>query len=468
MKITFWGAAQTVTGSKHLMQTDNYSLLLDCGMFQGKRSITNQLNKSLPFSSGQVDAVILSHAHLDHCGMLPILVKEGFRGKIYCTPATAEITKYILLDAAEIQQQDAEYYNKHLKEGESPISPIYGPEDVQKVFDYFEPIPYFRKSLQWTQLNENIRFKFYDAGHILGSAVTLLEIKENGASKNLVFTGDLGRNYMPILRDPEYVEEASQILLTETTYGGRIHESIENTRQKLKAIVDQALHKKSKIIVPAFALGRTQELIYMIHGFINRKDLPSLPIYIDTPLGENITEVYSKYTEDFDEEFWNQFGNRKEAPFSFPNLTTVKSVGESKALNDKKGPMMIISASGMAEGGRVLHHLKNNLGNPDNVILLVGYQAENTLGRKLQEGQSPVKIYGQKYEVKAQIVSMDELSAHADQNDLFVYMSRINGLENLFLVHGEVPQIEAFKKIAQEFSPSLTINIPAMGQSFEF
>jgi metallo-beta-lactamase family protein len=206
MEITFWGAAQTVTGSKHLIRTQGYGLLLDCGMSQGKRNVVNQLNKSLPFPPAQVDAVILSHAHLDHCGMLPILVKEGFNGKIYCTPATAEITKYILLDAAEIQKQDAEYYNKHLKEGESPIIPIYGAEDVRKVFDYFEPVPYFRQSQQWTQINENIRFKFYDAGHILGSAVTLLEIKENGAAKNLVFTGDLGRAYMPILRDPEYVK----------------------------------------------------------------------------------------------------------------------------------------------------------------------------------------------------------------------------------------------------------------------
>ena len=467
MKITFWGAAQTVTGSKHLIQTRDCNLLLDCGMFQGKRNVTNQLNKNIPFPASQVNAVLLSHAHLDHCGMLPILVREGFKGKIYCTPETAEITKYILLDTAEIQIQDAEYYNKHLKEGESPISPIYGPEDVKKVFDYFEPVPYFRQSQQWTQINDDIRFKFYDAGHILGSAVTLLGIKENGIEKNLVFTGDLGRAYMPILRDPEYVKEPAEILLSETTYGGRIHESIDNTRQELKDIVSEALVKKSKIIVPAFALGRTQELIYIIHNLINRQELPPLPIYIDTPLGENITEVYSKYTEDFDDEFWNYFGNKKEAPFSFPGLMTIKSVEESKSLNDKKGPMMIISASGMAEGGRVLHHLKNNIGNPDNIILLVGYQAENTLGRKLQEGQSPVKIYGQEYQVKAKIISMDELSAHADQNDLFVYMSRVKGLKNLFLVHGEMPQMEAFKKIAQEFSPSLAINIPAMGQSFE-
>jgi len=464
MRISFFGADQTVTGSKHMIQTGNFSLLLDCGMFQGKRSLANQLNSGFSFDASKVDAMILSHAHLDHCGMIPILVRQGFRGKIYATPATIDIAKYIMQDSAAIQENDAEYYNRHNKD--KPISPIYTAEDVLKTFNYFEPVQYFRNSGKWTQINKDVRFKFNDAGHILGSAVTVLEINEVGTVKTIAYTGDLGREYMPILKDPEFVEEA-QALLMECTYGGRLHRSVDTVTEELKSAIELAIINKGKVIVPAFALGRTQELIYIIHKLIDGGNLPSIPIYIDSPLGENITEVYARYTGDFNDAFWNDFGNKKESPFDFKNLVNIQSVGESKALNNTSGPLMIISASGMAEGGRILHHLKNSISDPKNIILLAGYQAENTLGRRLEEGATSVKIYDKEYEVHAKILKSDELSAHADQNDLFIYMSHIKGLKNLFLIHGELPEASAFEKIAKEYSPNLSVDIPLSGQSFD-
>lgn len=467
MKISFFGAAKTITGSKHLIQTQDFNLLLDCGMFQGKRKISNKLNKVLPFPAKDVNAVILSHAHLDHCGTLPILVKNGFSGKIYCTGATAEIAKYIMQDSAVIQEQDAIYFNQHLKGKEKPIKPVYTEEDVLKVLDHFEPVPYFRTVNSWVNLNKNIRFKFYDAGHILGSAVTLLEIKEEGVVKTLAFTGDLGRDYLPILRSPEYINENVDILISECTYGDRIHRPINTVSDELKDIINNAVTKKSKIIVAAFSLGRIQELIYILHRLTDEGVIPSLPIYLDSPLGENITNVYSKYIEDFDDEFWQDFGNKKESPFLFNNLNYVRSSGESKSLNHLEGPLVIIAASGMAEGGRILHHLKNNIGDANNVFLITGYQAENTLGRKIQEGVSPIKIYGENYPVKAKVITLDELSAHADQNDLLGYVGHTKELKKIFLVHTESSQINAFQNLLKQKYPSLAVEIPSASQMFE-
>ena len=467
MKINFLGAAQNVTGSKHLIQTDGYNLLLDCGLYQGKRSESNKQNSTLPFDAKEINAVILSHAHLDHCGTLPILIKNGFEGKIYCTKATAEIAKYILLDSADIQVHDAEYLNRHLKNGQEKIIPIYTAEDVQKTIDYFEPIDYFRTSNKWTQLNENIRFKLYDAGHILGSAVIFIEIKEEGATKTLAFTGDLGRDASPILRSPEIITESTDTLLTECTYGGRLHRPVSDAETDFKNIIIEAIKNKSKIIVPAFSLGRTQEIIYLLHKLFDEKAIPSLPVYVDSPLAENITDIFSKYTESFDNEFWKDFGQRGDNPFILENLTYVKTIEESKALNDKKGPFMVISASGMAEGGRILHHLKNNIGDPNNIILITGYQAENTLGRRIQEGLSPVKIYGESYRVEAKIITLNEFSAHADQEGLLNYIKSIKELKRIFLVHTEMSEAKIFESILQKLLPSIPIEIPSMGQSAE-
>ena len=467
MKINFLGAAQNVTGSKHLIQTQGYNLLLDCGLYQGKRDESNKLNSTLPFPAKEISAAILSHAHLDHCGTLPILVKNGFEGKIYCTPATAEIAKYIMSDSAEIQKQDALYFNKHAVSPADYITPIYTEEDVQKVVEHFEPIDYFRQSNQWTSLNENIRFKFYDAGHILGSAITFIEIKEGNETNTLVFTGDLGRDNSPLLRSPEYVVEDAQTLITECTYGDRLHKPMTDTTADFKDVINNAIKNNGKIIVPAFSLGRTQDIIYILHKLIDQKAVPAIPIYIDSPLAENITEIFPKYINDFNDNIKKDFPDPNDSPFLLKNITYVKSIEDSKALNNKSGPLMIISASGMCEGGRVLHHLKNNIDNPQNIILLTGYQAENTLGRKIQEGISPVKIYGENYDVKAQVKTLNEFSAHADQNDLLSYISHIKNLQRIFLVHTELPQATAFKIMLEKNYPTLPIEIPTMGSSFE-
>lgn len=467
MIIKFLGAAQNITGSKHLIQTEGYNLLLDCGFYQGKRSESNRLNRTLPFLAKDINAVILSHAHLDHCGTLPVLVKNGFLGKIYCTKATAEIAKYILSDAAAIQKQDSEYFNRHTQEAREQIFPIYTEEDVKKTVKQFEPIEYFRQSNKWTELNKNIRFKFYDAGHILGSAIIFLEIKEGGIIKTLGFTGDLGREQSPILRSPEYITENTQTFITECTYGSSAHRPLSDTTNDFRNVINIAIKNRGKIIIPAFSLGRTQEIIYILHKLLNEKSVPSLPIYIDSPLAENITEIFPGYINDFDEDFWKDFGSKGDSPFFIKNLTYVRSSEESKALNKKRGPLMIISASGMAEGGRVLHHLKNNIDNPQNIVLITGYQAENTLGRKIQEGVSPVKIFGKDYKVKAKIITLNEFSAHADQNDLLQYVSHIKNLNKIFLVHTELPQATTFKNILEKSYPSLGVEIPTMGSEFE-
>ena len=314
MKINFLGAAQNVTGSKHLIQVGNYNLLLDCGLYQGHRAESNKLNSTLPFEAKSINATILSHAHLDHCGTLPVLVKAGFEGKIYCTKATVEIARYLLLDSAEIQKQDCAYFNKHVEPSEQ-IFPIYTEEDVERAVEHFEPIDYFRTSNEWTQLNENIRFKLYDAGHILGSAIIFLEIIDSGVKKTLAFTGDLGRDVLPILRPPEHIVEKTQTLITECTYGDKNHKPITDAAGDFNEVIKTAIKNKGKIIVPAFSLGRTQEIIYSLHKLLNQGAIPSLPVYVDSPLAKNITEIFPKYVNDFDSDFWKDFGSRGDSTF---------------------------------------------------------------------------------------------------------------------------------------------------------
>ena len=466
MKITFWGAARNVTGSKHLIESGGCKLLLDCGFYQGRRTDANQQNRFLPFDAKTVSAVILSHAHLDHCGTLPVLVKNGFAGKIYCTPATAEIAEYILLDSANIQKNDCDYYNAHAG-GQEPISPIYGQEDVRKIIERFETIDYFSGGGEWTNINENIRFKFYDAGHILGAAAVLLEIKEDGKVKTLAFSGDLGRDELPILKKPEAVKEDTQTLIMECTYGNRVHRPMPQIFGKLKNIIRIAERKKGKIIVPAFALGRTQELIYILNLLTRANEIPPLPIYIDTPLGDKITKIFPRYIKDFDDDFKEEFGRDGHKAFSFNNLKYIRSVAESKSLNGKNGPFIIIAGSGMSEGGRILHHLKNNIGNTANIVLITGYQAKDTLGRKILENISPVRIYGKLYDVRAKVMTLNELSAHADQNDLMDYVKNIKGLKNLFLVHTEMTQAEPFADLARKSFPEISVSIPEFSQSVE-
>ncbi|OGZ88466.1 MAG: hypothetical protein A2561_03815 [Candidatus Staskawiczbacteria bacterium RIFOXYD1_FULL_32_13] len=467
MNLTFYGATENVTGSKHLLQVGDFKLLLDCGVFQGRRSEANEKNRNLPFVASEIDAVILSHAHLDHSGALPILVKNGFVGKIYCTSATKEIVKYILQDSAELQQQDAKYFNKHVLNDLKKIEALYDKEDVKKTLEKLTVVPYYREKSIWQTANENIRFKFLDAGHILGSAITVIEVTENGKTKNMVYTGDLGRNESHILKSPEFPTENIDNLIIESTYGNKIHRPIIEAEKELQELINFAVVKKSKIIVPAFALGRTQELIYILHNLINKKLIPNIKIFIDSPMAINITEVFDGHEKDFDFEWWQDFGKKNIDVFTAQNLYFTKFSQKSQEINNMEGPMIIISASGMCEGGRILHHLKNNIGSGNNVVLLTGYQAENTLGRRLRDGNKFVKIFGQNYPVQAKVLSLDELSAHADQTGLLNYIGNCKNLKNLFLVHGEKNSLNELAKKAKEMNNSLSIDIPVSSQEFD-
>lgn len=371
MKATFYGAAQNVTGSKHLIESGRYNLLLDCGMYQGKRDEANNFNKNFPFEPKKINSVILSHAHLDHCGLLPLLVKQGFSGKIYCTPETADITRYILKDAAEIQKHDCLFLKKCFKV-------IYTESDVQKVLPLLTPINYFSENKQWIKLNSNIRFKFYNAGHILGSAVTAIEIKENNQIKTIAYTGDLGQNNVPILKNSQNIEENIDIFLTEATYGNKIHPPLEDASLKIINAVKKTIKNKAKIIIPAFSLGRTQEIIYLLHKLINQKRIPNIPICIDSPLSTSISKVFEKYEKKFNQQAKLDFKNN-ESIFEFSNLNYISSIEDSKKLNYMSGPMIIMSSSGMCEAGRILHHLKHNISDKNNTILITGFQAEITL-----------------------------------------------------------------------------------------
>jgi metallo-beta-lactamase family protein len=421
----------------------------------------------LPFPAASIDAVILSHAHADHCGALPVLLKNGFAGKIYATPATADIARLIMMDSAKIQAEDALYLNRHLI-GAEKIIPLYDENDVDRTVERFVPTEYFRKSGEWTKLTDAIRFKLYDAGHILGSAVIVVQVTENGVAKTVAFTGDLGNVNVPLMRLPEPIaEDPVSALLMECTYGDRNHRPFSDAGYELANIIKIAVQNKSKIIVPAFSLGRTQELIYALHKLFDEKKIPPIPIYVDSPLSVDILQVFNRHPEDFDQETWQDFGVKGEKPFIFDNLIYVRTIEESKALNAKNGPFMVISASGMAEGGRICHHLLNGVSNPNNFVLITGYQAAYTLGRKLQDGVSPVNILGESRDVKAKVITLHEFSAHADQAGLLDYLSKTNGLKHLYLVHTEAPQDQIFENLVRTKYPGLDVEIPTPGMMVE-
>ncbi len=465
MKLHFFGAAGTVTGSKHVIESEDYKLLLDCGLHQGHRQEAYELNKALPFSAAEIDATILSHAHADHCGTLPLLAHEGYKKAIHCTPATAAIAHLIMTDSARVQEGDYRHLLENNPNG-TFLPPLYTFDDVEAAAALFSPVEYFRRSKAWTTLNDRIRFKLYDAGHILGSAVSLIEVKEAGETKNILFTGDLGNSNVPILPDPEAVSEAVDALIIECTYGDRNHEPVSNAEDLLEEVITDAVKNKRRIIVPAFALGRTQELIYILHKLHKAGRIPVIPIYIDSPLSNGITEVFAKYKDDFDSEAWQDFIKDNESPFAFDKLTYIATAEESKQLNFQSGPFMVIASSGMAEGGRVLHHLIHCVRDPEAVVILTGYQAESTLGRRLQDGVTPVRIHDRWYDVRARVLTISQFSAHADQNGLVAYISSLKGLKQVFLVHGEAHQAAALEKILQEKIPSLLVHIPQPGDSF--
>ena len=459
--LTAFGAAGEVTGSKHLVELAGKRLLLDCGMFQGAHEELHHHNAKLPFDARSIDAVILSHGHLDHCGSLPTLVREGFAGKIYATLATRDVAELIMRDSAHIQMQDAEYENRHRKNGETLLQPLYTNDDVDHVMPLVEGIAY----QECRSIFPGIELCFYDAGHILGSALIHITAQENNRTIRVAYTGDLGQREMPILRDPDHLPE-TDILITETTYGNRTHEGIPQSAEKLIAIVREAIAKKGKIFVPAFALGRMQTLIYTLHKLTDEGRLPRIPIYVDSPLSVDLTEVFSRHPECYDAETSALFTSNHENPFGFRNLRYVHSVEESKSLDVMPGPAMILATSGMVEAGRILHHLKNGISDPRNTILIVGYMAEHTLGRAILEGAKHVRLYHEVHEVKARVEKINAFSAHADQRELLDFALATPALQRVVLVHGEETARQVFATELVKRNPKLAVLLPKIGEQY--
>ncbi len=434
MRINFHGAAQTVTGSQHLLEINGHRLLLDCGLYQGRRSETYARNLNFAYDPRRVDAVILSHAHIDHCGNLPNLVKNGYEGPIYATAATVDLATIMMADSGHIQESDADFVNKKKRaRGEEPIEPLYTEADATRAaglfcrIDYgqpFEPVP-------------GVVARFIEAGHTLGSAAISLELDENGRKVRFWFSGDIGRFKLPLLRDP-ILPSAADYLLMECTYGDKPHSDPSGAFEEFQTIVDRTIKRGGKVIIPAFAVGRTQELVYHLNMMMYARDVPPVPVFVDSPLAVNASTIFTKHPECFDDETRWFVQQARHPALDFKMLTYVQSVEESKALNLRKDPMIIISASGMAETGRILHHLKNNIENPLNTVCIVSWQAPNTLGRRLADREKQVKIFGEPYTVKAEIATIGGLSGHAGQDLLTRYASNVQAtVKKVFLVHGE-------------------------------
>jgi len=465
MKITFHGAARTVTGSKHLVQLDNNeSFLLDCGLFQGMGRDTDSLNAKFGFDAAKVDYVILSHAHIDHSGLLPKLVKEGFRGSIYCTPGTKALTEILLEDSAMIQRDDAKYGNKRLaKQGLPPIEPLYDIDDVNLTIPLLKVVEYNIP----TKISESVEVLFTDAGHIIGSAAVSLKIKNGENIESLTFSGDVGRYRDMILRSPSEFPHADYIII-ESTYGDKLHDLIHTTPDDLlKWIESTCVEQKGNLIIPAFSVGRTQEILFELNQLSLEKRLPHIPIYVDSPLSMEATEVLKKFPKYFNKKI-QKILEVDDDPFDFEGLRYIKSVEESKALNEDLHPKVIISASGMADAGRVKHHIKNNISNAKNTILLVGYCEPHSLGGRLMNGAKEVKIYSELYNVVAKVGSIRSMSAHGDYEDLMQFLACQNPdlVKQVFVVHGEAEVQDHFAERLRK-KGFKEVHTPEMHESFE-
>ena len=463
MRINFHGAAHTVTGSQHLLEINGRKLLLDCGLYQGKRSETYERNLNFAYDVKSVDAVILSHAHIDHAGNLPNLVKQGYEGLIFATRATVELASLMILDSAHIQEADAEFVNKkRAQRGEEPIEPLYTKEDAEDVagmfkgVDYgeaFEPIP-------------GVIARLFDAGHILGSAGVSLEIEEKGKKIRLWFSGDIGRYRMPLLRDP-ILPDVVDYMIMESTYGDKSHSDPEQAFIEFRDVVNRTISRGGKVIVPAFSVGRTQELVYNLNEMMEEHGVPRVPVYVDSPLAVNATQVFRNHPECFDDETRQFVAEARHPALDFKMLTYIKSVEESKALNERKEPMIIISASGMAETGRIVHHIKNNIENPKNTICIVSWQAPNTMGRRLADREPEVNIFGEVYKRKCDVATIGGLSGHAGQDLLMKYALGVkDSMKRLFLVHGEEKQAMILKGLLKEKQID-QVHYPALHESVE-
>lgn len=468
MKVTFWGAAQAVTGSMHVIQAGNETHLLECGLLQGHRREAFETNNHLPFAASSIRSVVLSHAHLDHSGNMPTLVKNGFSGRIHATPATAELCQYMLADSAHIQERDAAFIEKRnsrrkalsLEDRNTPIPPLYTVADAENTISHFEACGRHVKK----RIGGGLSIEFSNAGHILGSAFVLLEGAQNRRSVKILFSGDLGRPGVPILRNPDPAPEADYLIL-ESTYGDRLHKPLEGVQEKLRRLVSKTIARGGHVIVPAFAVGRAQQLVLILHRLVEKNLLPDIPIFVDSPLAINVTDVFRHHPEEFNSEA-TKFIDKGLDPFGFRRLRYLREPSESKTLNDLRIPFIVISASGMCEGGRILHHLRSGIEDPRNLILITGFQAANTLGRRLIEHHSEVKIFGEPMRVRAEVAALNALSGHADQQDLVKWVRPIaRKLKRVFLVHGEP---EAQNVLASVLKEQLQLDVicPSRGESF--
>jgi metallo-beta-lactamase family protein len=435
--VTFWGAARSVTGSMHRVDACGRSLLLDCGLFQGSRAESHRRNREFPFRPRDIDAVLLSHAHIDHCGNLPNLIKQGFTGPIYCTSATRALAAVMLGDAAKIQEEDAAYLNRKRGKGEPRIEPLYDGRDVYRTLRKLEAVRYGKP----IEVARGLEATFVDAGHLLGSAMISLHIDGPGGLRRITFTGDLGRPGVPILRDPSPVPPGD-LLISESTYGGHTHEPVEETAERLGEVVRHTAQRGGKLIIPAFSVGRTQTVVYFLHQLITAGRLPDLLIYVDSPMAVRATEVFRAHPECFDEVTLQLLEEHPDL-FGEQHIRYVDKVHESIALNDRPGPCVIISASGMCEAGRVVHHIKHNIEDPRSTILIVGYQAPDTLGRRLVERRPEVRILGRMFPLRAEVVVLNGLSSHADHAGLLQSLAPLAGTaRQVRLVHGELERAE--------------------------
>jgi metallo-beta-lactamase family protein len=464
MQLQFLGAAQTVTGSMHLITLENGTkILLDCGLFQGKRDEANLINQNFPFDAKEIDCVLLSHAHIDHAGRLPQLFKAGFSGRIFSTHATYSLSSLMLMDSAHIQEMDVQYVNKkHAKLGKAPVQALYTQKDAEEVLKRFVAVGY----RQAFQPIHGVSVEYRDTGHILGSASMVISVSENGKTTKIGFTGDVGRPNRLILKDPEGMEDCDY-LITESTYGGQTHLPTSESADFLANVIQKTAQRGGKIIIPAFSVGRTQELVYTLDKLQKEGRLGRIPVFVDSPLAVNATDVYRSHPECYDDDM-KLFLRQDEDPFGFDKLTYVRSLEASKALNARKEPMVIISASGMCEAGRILHHLRNNIENPKNTILMIGYNAQNTLGRRIADKNEIVKIFGEEHHLRAEVVQAGSYSAHADEPELLDFIGQMDKerLKSVFLVHGELERQKLLQSAMQQAGYA-NVEIPEKGRVFQ-
>ena len=463
MKLSFFGATRTTTGSQYLLEVNGRRFLLDCGLYQGKRAESIERNRTFPFDPQQLDAVILSHAHIDHCGNLPNLCRQGFTGNIYCTFATRDLASIMLEDSAEIQRADAEFVSKkRAKQGMPPVEPLYVAADADKAIRQFVSLNYQRTM----PLGAGVKLTFLDAGHILGSAQVVLDIEERGRDLRYLFSGDIGRGSDEILKDPEGVDGVD-VLQIESTYGDRLHAAKPGSISQLESVILPVLNAGGKVVIPAFSVGRTQQIVYALHQLLCAQRIPKIPIFVDSPLSVNATEVYRLHPECFNQEIY-RFLREKENPFGMENLTYIRELAHSMRLNELKEAAIIISASGMCEAGRIRHHLRNHIADPSNLILFIGYCADHTLGAQILSGRPSVNIFGEPHTVRAQVKAIDSFSGHADRDELLNYLRGVGGpVKRIFVVHGEEAQSMGFSEALRRERPNATVTVPNFGESFE-